>query len=106
MADQKGQSEPIDSKLLRELNSRATLVGYPRPQACGVRDFVLPFIRGQADSAFGAESPITAVRQGIVGWGRHSNPPPRIVNTADHFPGAGRAGTGDDRAALRRNVGE
>jgi len=26
MADQKGQSEPIDSKLLRDLNSRATAV--------------------------------------------------------------------------------
>jgi hypothetical protein len=57
------------------------LIGYQRPQVCGVRDFVLPFIRGHADPAFDTESPITTVRQGIIGWGDHSDSPPQIVNT-------------------------
>ncbi len=59
----------------------SVLAGYPPSEVCGVRDFVLPFIRGQADQEFGTESPITTVRQGIVGWGDQSNPPPRMVNT-------------------------
>ncbi len=153
MAEEKGQSEPIDNKILRDLNRRATvvqdaargipeallteyetaqrtieralrdsndnirnaiaraetvsakvenayesqrkafafrkptteeltaiLVGYPHLKVCGVRDFVLPFSRGQADAAFATELAVTAVTQGIVGWGDQSNPPPRIVN--------------------------
>jgi hypothetical protein len=60
----------------------AILTGRRPPDlcVCGVRDFTLPFIRGEADAAFGTESPVTTVRRGIVGWDDHSNPPPRIAN--------------------------
>jgi|SRR5262245_16999643 len=55
MADQKGQSEPIDSKLLRDLNSRATAVqdaarGIPEAMLTEYETVQRPIARALRDS--------------------------------------------------------
>lgn len=68
---------------------------------CTPRNFVLPFINGVADPSFGTESPITNVEQGIVGWGDHSNPPPKISNTGS---GNGQTINGNLNLCWRKTV--
>lgn len=74
---QVASQKPTGEKLASVLYGGAPL------DLCGSRNFELPFIHGTADEDFNTESPVTEVMSGIVGWGDHSNPHPRIVNMGE-----------------------